>query len=426
MASNGNGWRNRIVGHGEKPADQFQAHPRNWRQHPKAQREALAAALNGVGWVDTVIENVQTGHLIDGHERIWQALDRGDNTPVPFTQVDLSDDEEQLILATFDSITGMAIPDQTMLEDLLADLRVSELVVERPDLDALLHEVAARANVAYGAFRNAGDDPGADMDRAEELREQWQTERGQVWEIPSATVQGRCHRVMCGDSTSETDVVRLMDGEKADAVVTDPPYGVDYEGGRNPVSNVPRAKIDGDLTANLYRPFLNTWKKFITAKCVFYLWFADREGLKVYSAVFEEGLEVRALIIWNKLDAHYGNFMAQYMQKHEPCLYCVQGSTNWYGPTNEVTVWDIKQPTINANHPTEKPVKCMQRPITNSTKSGNIVVDGFLGSGTTAVAAEQTGRICYGMELEPKYIAVTLERLAGMGLEPRLTSEMSE
>ena len=152
MADNGNGWRNRIVGHGEKPADQFQAHPRNFRQHPKAQRQALAASLNSVGWVDTVLENVTTGHLIDGHERIWQALDKGDNTPVPFTQVELSEDEELLVLSTFDPIGAMAIADKEMLEGLLGDLRTSEIVLEDRAVNDLLHEVAARHDVAYGEF----------------------------------------------------------------------------------------------------------------------------------------------------------------------------------------------------------------------------------------------------------------------------------
>lgn len=161
--ANGNGWRNRIVDYGVKRADQFQAHPANWRQHPKHQRAALAASLNGVGWVGVVLENVRTGHLLDGHERLWQALERGDETPVPFIQVDVDEDEEMLVLATLDPIGAMAQTDAEMLESILADLRTSELVQDDAALDALLHSIAAQADVAYGEYTD--ETPGADEAR---------------------------------------------------------------------------------------------------------------------------------------------------------------------------------------------------------------------------------------------------------------------
>lgn len=255
--------------------------------------------------------------------------------------------------------------------------------------------------------------PEPKLDQAAALQKKWKTARGQIWEM------GR-HRLMCGDCTDAAILGNLFAGNKAALIVTDPPYGVDYEGGRNPESNVPRSKIDGDSDASLYAKFLLAANPFRHSRAAVYLWFAGRNGLEVYKAVESSGLTVRALLIWNKIDAHYGNFMAQYMQKHEPCLYCVGASVNWYGPTNEVTVWDIKQPTANKNHATEKPIECMARPIKNSTKLGDIVFDGFLGSGTTMVACEQLGRVCYGVEIEPKYVAVTLERLSEMGLTPKL------
>lgn len=253
-------------------------------------------------------------------------------------------------------------------------------------------------------------DPGAQVDKAAELQERWQVSRGDLWQIGK-------HRLLCGDSTSADDVAQLMGGEKANAVVTDPPYGVEYEGGRNPVSNTPRAKLEGDHSADLYRSFLKVWVKNVTPRATFYLWFAGRKGLQVYSAIDAVGLDVRALIIWNKVDPHYGNFMAQYMQKHEPCLYCVQDATDWYGATNEVTVWDIKQPTVNEHHPTEKPLECMQRPINNSTKHGDIVADPFGGSGTTMVACEQLSRQCRMIEISEKYCAVILQRMHDMGVK---------
>ena len=140
------------------------------------------------------------------------------------------------------------------------------------------------------------------------------------------------------------------------------------------------------------------------------MWFADKRGISVFNAVESVGLTVRAMIIWNKVDAHYGNFMAQYMQKHEPCLYCVKDSSEWYGATNEVTVWDIKQPTINEFHPTQKPIECMAKPITNSTKIGDIVAEPFSGSGTTLIACENLSRKCRAVEISPAYVAVAIQR----------------
>jgi DNA modification methylase len=204
-------------------------------------------------------------------------------------------------------------------------------------------------------------------------------------------------------------------------MVTDPPYGVDYEGGRNPISNIPREKISGDSSPALYDAFLSIWKTKRVKKGVLYIWFASSVGKPVYTAIEAAGFTIRALIVWNKIDPHYGNFMAQYMQKHEPCLYCVNGSTNWYGPTNEVTVWDIKQPNINEFHPTQKPLECMTRPIRNSSKVGDVVCDPFLGSGTTLIACENLKRRCRAVELDPGYCAVTLERWSTLtGKQPQL------
>ena len=144
---NGRGWRNRIVNFGTMRADQFQAHPRNWRIHPPAQRRALATSLSKVGWVGAVLVNRQTGHLLDGHERLWQALEQGDDTPVPYIEVDVSEDEEHLILATLDPIGAMAETDAEMLAGLLAELGdVPEF--DDTDISALLADIADQAGVS--------------------------------------------------------------------------------------------------------------------------------------------------------------------------------------------------------------------------------------------------------------------------------------
>lgn len=133
-------WRNRIVGYGAKPADQFQANPANWRQHPQSQRAALAGSLAEVGWVQNVVENQRTGNLVDGHERVWQALQRGEE--VPYTLVDLSEDEEKLILATLDPIGAMAVTDREQLDALFRDVQTDDEGVM-----AMLSELAQKEGI---------------------------------------------------------------------------------------------------------------------------------------------------------------------------------------------------------------------------------------------------------------------------------------
>jgi DNA modification methylase len=140
-----------------------------------------------------------------------------------------------------------------------------------------------------------------------------------------------------------------------------------------------------------------------------YVWFAASVGKPVYDAVDSIGYEVRAMIIWNKLDAHYGAFMAQYMQKHEPCLYIVNGNSNFIGASNEVTVWDLKQPAKNELHPTQKPVELALRAIGNH--DAPIVIDFCAGSGTALVACQNLSRVCRAVEIAPNYCAVILERM---------------
>jgi hypothetical protein len=377
-------WANRIIGEDVVEADQLLAHPFNWRVHSTAQQRALESALDGIGWIQRVIVNQRTGYVLDGHLRVAMAISRGEQVPVQY--VDLDEDEERLALATIDPLSAMAAADRDMLADLLGDLRETELVQDDAALRELLNQVAGENAIAFGD--DPTPDPGAQMDRAEELREVWQTERGQVWDAPSASVPGRSHRVMCGDSTSADDVARLMGGEKAQAVVTDPPYGINAAqmtmgSGKNKLFS----KGEWDLS----RPDL---LKAIDINKVCIIWggnyFADAlpiSGDWLCWHKKNDGLSFAEFeLAWTNIGCN-----ARLIQHH------------WGAETKE--------------HITQKPTEVIRWCL--SFLQGDIY-DPFLGSGTTAVAAEQTGRICYGMELEPKYVAVTLQRLADMGLEPRL------
>ena len=243
----------------------------------------------------------------------------------------------------------------------------------------------------------AMEDPGAEIDRAEELREKWGVKLGDLWQVG-------VHKLACGDCTDAAVVERMMGGERISLIVTDPPYGVDYEGGSGNTEK--RDKLEGDNDTRLYSQFLKVAP--VDKVCAVYMWHAGRRANDVYQAAIEAGYTIRSQIIWHKLKAHYGAWMAQYKQKHEPCVYCVKGAPEFTGATNEVTVWEYDQPSKNEYHPTEKPLELMERAIGNHPYEQ--VYDPFLGSGTTLIACERLGRKCRAIEISPKYVAVCLER----------------
>jgi len=190
-----------------------------------------------------------------------------------------------------------------------------------------------------------------------------------------------------------------------EVVFTDPPYGIEYNGGTG--NKKKREPLAGDAR-DVYGEFLPLLP--VGRDAAAYIWFTDKKVRVVYAAAEDNGWTVRALIIWNKMQAHYGAFMAQYMQKHEPCLYLVRGTPPWYGPTNEVTVWDVKQPT-RSDHPTQKPIALAVRAVQNSSAEGDAVLDPFLGSGTTLVACYRLGRRGVGIEISEEYCELSAKRL---------------
>ena len=429
-------------------ADQFQAHPRNWRTHPPAQRRALATSLNTVGWVGAVLVNRQTGHLLDGHERLWQALEQGDETPVPYIEVDVSEDEEHLILATLDPIGAMAETDAEMLAGLLAELGdVPEF--DDADISALLAEIAEQTGVELE--REAPTDPGPQIDRAEELRAQWGTERGQVWEILSASVPGRAHRLMCGDSTSADDVATLMQGERAQLVVTSPPYAdareytigeFDWDALMFGVWDniVAVADDEVDILVNLGlvhrdRRVLFYWQNWLA--------YAEQGGWPLFGwYVWDKG---RALPgEWNGRLAPAHEFVFHFRRgggsanKHVRTKTKKTGKRHTFrqkdGSLREATSPDkigqarkIPDSVIriapasgpDMGHPAMYSVEFAAFLLDTWQCAGDIAYEPFCGGGTTIVSAEQTRRICYGMEIEPKYVAVALQRLSDMGLVAR-------
>jgi site-specific DNA-methyltransferase (adenine-specific) len=220
------------------------------------------------------------------------------------------------------------------------------------------------------------------------------------------------HRLLCGDSTKAEDVGRLMNGERADIWLTDPPYNVDYTG-----KTKDALKVENDsMSDGAFREFLvacfGTAFLHMKPGASFYIWHADSEGYNFRGAIHDCGERVRQCLIWSKNTLVMGR--QDYHWKHEPCLYGWKGgaSHGWYSDRTQTTVLEFDRPSRSTEHPTMKPVTMIAYQLGNSTAPQGLAFDGFLGSGTTLIAAEQLGRRCYGLELSPAYCDVICNRWA--------------
>lgn len=298
----------------------------------------------------------------------------------------------------------------------LADNRTAELgSYDEQALKDLIDKVAA---VDPDLIRTAGWSDDAVKELVDKIQSQLPKELNEDV-VPEVPVEAKTklgdiyqlgkHRLMCGDSTDEETVLRLMDGLKADMVFTDPPYGVAYTGGlqfkNGSVEKNNREMIKND-DIDIYEDVFKILSKFSDGPC--YVWFADTKAASLYKAAEQYG-DIHALIIWVK-NGGYGALNANYKQKHEPCLYWKPKGKilKFIGLTTETTIWEINKDGINKLHPTQKPVALSTKALLNHDI--RIVLDLFGGSGSTLIAAEQTNRICYMMELDPKYCDVIIQR----------------
>ena len=383
-----------------------------------------------------VLVNERSGFVVDGHARVALALTRGEPT-VPVLYVDLAPDEEALVLATLDPISAMAGRDDEKLRSLLA-----EITVDDAGLLALLGDLA-------------GNDPRpglTDPDDVPETPAELYVKRGELYLLGD-------HRLLCGDATSTDDVARLLGGAEPRLLVTDPPYGVELNmewrdgvynalGSAEPsymrVSATPdpsgatpadvgahgRSKghrnttVSGDTRADWSEAYA-----LVPSLDVAYVWHASAHMVEVILGLEALGFELRQQIVWVKTLAAMSR--SAYNWQHEPCLYAVRkGRTaEWIGDTRQTTVWEHPSPKMigggsqeeKFDHPTQKPAECMGRPIRNHRGD---VYEPFSGSGTTIIAAEQLGRRCYAMEIEPKYVQVAIQRWqnrAGVRMLPSTT-----
>jgi DNA modification methylase len=363
---------------------------RNSRTHSDAQVAKLAASIKEFGFLNPVIVDGDNG-IIAGHGRILAAQKLGLES-VPTIEADHLTEAQRRAYVIADNRLAL----DAGWDDELLRIELGDLDAEGFDLSLTGFDLDEIANLTAEEIEGMTDE-----DAVPEVPEDPVTVLGDVWLL------GR-HRLMCGDSTSIDAVERLMDGRKADMVFTDPPYGVDYDGGH--ATDKRRDKLINDDNVNMYGdPILNAFA-VTTDNAPLYLWFADRFASDVIDGLNGAGYVVRNWIIWNKNVAQFGAIGAQYKSKHEPCIYAFKKgkSVNWCGPTNETTIWDVNRDHKNSHHPTQKPVELCRRAAANH--SVEKILDLFGGSGSTLVACETINKDAFVMELDPKYCDVIVKR----------------
>lgn len=383
--------------------------PKNHRTHPRAQRAGLEAAVGEIGWFgypDVFEHPEHPGKymLVDGELRSHHLREQyGDDATVQVNLTDFSEAEADKALATKDAISAMAGTEQQKLDELLSGIESDD-----PEFEKLLQQVRGETP----------NDPFAEREAPEpstELSEKWQVQPGAVYEIAGHGT----HRFMCGDSTNEAQVQTLLDGAEPFLMVTDPPYGVEYAPDWRHAANLNNSERVGRVTADDRFDWSDAYRLFPGR--VAYVWHAGRFAAELILTLASTGLLLRHQIVWRKPTIVIGR--GHYHWQHEPCIYAVRGggAVKWKGGTTETSIWEISNRVQDgehkSHHGTQKPIECMGRPIRNHGTRRDAVYDPFLGTGTTLVAAERLGRNGYGMELDPAYAAVILERLESEGCE---------
>jgi DNA modification methylase len=418
--------------------------PRNPNQHPKKQIELLAKIIQSQGWRAPVTVSNRSGFVVRGHGRLQAALLLGCQVPVD-KQDYATEAEEWADLIADNRIAELAEIDDDVLAKLLHELDGLDI-----DMDLTGFSVKQLDNLLADVRTERVEDDHFDAATVAENIIEPVSKRGDIWQL------GR-HRLMCGDSTCKADVSRLMDGKSAAMIFTDPPYNVDYQG-----CTKDKLKIQNDnMPTEEFNQFLASAFSCLYSAAqpgaAIYVCHADSAGSDFRKALDESGWSIRQCLIWVKNQFVLGR--QDYQWQHEPILYGWRpdGPHRFFGGRKQGTVfdgdspvvlqadgdntlicitigaeqlvirakeaevisqaddalmttWRVEKPIRNGEHPTMKPIPLCARAIQNSSRPQEIVLDSFGGSGSTLMAAEQTNRVCYTMELDPIYVDVILKR----------------
>ena len=365
----------------------------NARTHSPEQLTKLRSSLREFGFINPVIID-RDFNVIAGHGRIAAAKEEG-ITEVPCVFVDYLTEAQKKAYILADN--RMAL-DAGWDEELL---RIEIESLQGADFDVSLTGFGADEIADLFAGDGEKDVKDDDFDLSAALEKAAFVERGDIWTV------GR-HRLLCGDATSAEDVAALMDGKKANLIVTDPPYNVAFKSGSG-LSIQNDSMENGEFYTFLYNSFQNMAEHLEKGGAA-YVFHADTEGLNFRKAFVDAGFHLAGVCIWVKNSLVLGR--SDYQWQHEPVLYgfLKNGKHPWYSDRKQTTIWNYDKPKRNKNHPTSKPLDLLGYPISNSSQENAIVLDTFGGSGSTLMACEQTNRICHMMELDEKYASVILRR----------------
>ena len=363
--------------------------PRKKLKKGDKEYEKIKQSLLKFGYVDPILVNEDLT-VIGGHQRLTVLKDL-DYETAKCVIVKLSKEDEKALNIALNKITGQW--DEALLADLLLDLQESDFNLdltgfEPPEIDDILSNVHDK---------ELSED---EFDVEEELKKPTLSRHGDIWQLGK-------HRVICGDSTKAETYKQLLDDRKANLVVTDPPYNVDVEETAGKILNDNMS--DGDFYQFLLSMFTQV-ENHMEDDASIYVFHADTEGLNFRKAFKEAGFYLSGCCIWKKNSLVLGR--SPYQWQHEPCLYGwkKKGKHQWFSDRKQTTIWEYDRPKSSKDHPTMKPIQLMAYPIQNSSMRGTIVLDPFLGSGSTLIAADQTGRVCYGIELDEKFVDVIVKR----------------
>lgn len=363
--------------------------PRKKLKKGDKEYEKIKQSLLKFGYVDPIIVNEDLT-VIGGHQRLTVLKDL-DYETAKCVIVDLPKEDEKALNIALNKITGQW--DEALLADLLLDLQESDFNLdltgfEPPEIDDILSNVHDK---------ELSED---EFDVEEELKKPTVSRHGDIWQLGK-------HRVICGDSTKAETYKQLLDDRKANLVVTDPPYNVDVEETAGKILNDNMS--DGDFYQFLLSMFTQV-ENHMEDDASIYVFHADTEGLNFRKAFKDADFYLSGCCIWKKNSLVLGR--SPYQWQHEPCLYGwkKKGKHQWFSDRKQTTIWEYDRPKSSKDHPTMKPIQLMAYPIQNSSMRGTVVLDPFLGSGSTLIAADQTGRVCYGIELDEKFVDVIVKR----------------
>jgi DNA modification methylase len=361
--------------------ENIKPYEKNAKKHPKKQVEQVAKSIKEFGFNQPIVID-KKGVIIVGHGR-YEAAKLLGLSDVPVIEVELTEEQAKAYR--------------------LADNKLNESEWE---MDLVIEELKGLSEDMLdltGFDKDLIIEPENKDDEVPEVPEEPKSKLGDLYELGN-------HRVLCGDSTKAEDVERLMDGKLADMIHTDPPYNVDYGVSKNPrhkIRTIENDKQSPEEWEDFCKSLFVIFKQY--NKGDIYMWGASSpEGMRMRLWLCELGCHWSATIIWKK--DRLVLTPANYQRMYEPCFYGWFGKSSYDGGRKEVEVWDLKRPTDSKLHPTMKPIELCSKAIINSSKERDIVLDLFLGSGSTLIASEKTNRICYGMELDPCYVDVIVQR----------------